>query len=54
MPSLVREDRDGLASGVPVVLPNAAPGSHAGTGEPLNASKWEALPKMNPPGSQDP
>jgi hypothetical protein len=52
MPSLVREDRDGPTSGVPVVLPNAAPGSHVGTGEPLKASKWEALPKMSPPRAQ--
>ena len=49
MPSLVREDRDGPTSGVPVVLPSASPGSYVGTGEPLNASKWETLPKMSPP-----
>ncbi len=49
MPSLVREDRDGPTSGVPVVAPAAVPGSHVGTGEPLKASKWEALPKMSPP-----
>ena len=30
--SLVREDRDGLASGAPVVLPKAQLGSYAGTG----------------------
>ena len=30
--SLVREDRDGLASGVPVVPPGAQPGSYAGKG----------------------
>ena len=49
MPSLVREDRDGPTSGVPVVVPTAVPGSYVGTREPLNASKWEALPKMSPP-----
>src|SRR3954447_9434723 len=30
--ALVREDRAGPAAGVPVVLPNAAPGSYAGRG----------------------
>ena len=30
--SLVREDRDGLTSGVPVALPNASQGSQVGTG----------------------
>ena len=29
---LVREDRAGLAAGVPVALPSAWPGSQAGTG----------------------
>ena len=31
-PSLVREDRDGLASGLPAVPPGAPPGIYAGTG----------------------
>jgi hypothetical protein len=30
--SLVREDRDGLTSGVPVVAPAALLGSYVGTG----------------------
>ena len=54
MPSLVREDRDGPTSGVPVVAPAAVPGSYVGKGEPLKASKWEASPKMNPPWEQSP
>src|SRR5690606_15223096 len=53
-PSLVREDRDGRTSGVPAVWPQAAPGSHVRTGEPLKASKRETLPKMSAPGSIDP
>ena len=52
-PSLVREDRDGPTSGVPAVLPRAAPGSYVGTGEPLKASKREAPPKTSTPRSQD-
>jgi hypothetical protein len=48
-PSLVREDRDGLTSGVPAILPRVAPGSYVGTGEPLKASKREAPPKTNLP-----
>ena len=52
-PSLVREDRDGLTSGVPAVMPVAAPGSYVGTGEPLKASKREAALKTNLPRSQD-
>ena len=51
--SLVREDRDGLTSGVPAVMPVAAPGSYVGTGEPLKASKREAALKTNLPRSQD-
>ena len=51
-PSLVREDRDGLTSGVPAVLPKAAPGSYVGTGEPLKASKREAPPKTSAPRAQ--
>ena len=51
-PSLVREDRDGLTSGVPAILPRVAPGSHVGTGEPLKASKREAPLKMSTPRPQ--
>jgi hypothetical protein len=54
MPSLVREDRDGPTSGVPVVAPAALPGSYVGKGEPLKASKWEAPPKMSPPRALSP
>ncbi len=39
---LVREDRGGPTSGVPVV-DEALPGSYVGTGEPLKASKRETL-----------
>ena len=48
MPSLVREDRDGGASGAPAVAPAAWPGSRAPCGEALNASKRETAPKMRP------
>ena len=50
MPSLVREDRDGGASGEPAVAPAARPGSRAPCGEALNASKREAAPEMRPQG----
>ena len=47
--SLVREDWDGPTPGVPVVPPGAAPGSHVGNGETLNASKREANSKTRFP-----
>ncbi len=37
----VREDRDGRASGAPVVAPAARPGGRARAGQPLEASKRE-------------
>ena len=40
--SLVREDRDGLTSGVPVVPPGASLGIRVGKGYALTASKCEA------------
>ena len=39
---LVREDRSGPTSGVPVVV-EASPGSYVGMGELLKASKRETL-----------
>ena len=51
-PALVREDRAGLAAGGPVVRQRAPPGSRAGQGEPLTASKREARPKMNAPAAR--
>ena len=47
--SLVREDRDGRTSSVPVVAPAAAPGSYVRKGETLKASKRETLPKIRIP-----
>jgi hypothetical protein len=47
--SLVREDRDGRTAGVPVVSPEAPPGSHVRTREALKASKCETPPKRRPP-----
>ena len=47
--SLVREDRDGRTSSVPVVPPGAALGSYVRKGEALKAYKREALPKMRYP-----
>ena len=47
--SLVREDRDGRTSSVPVVAPAAAPGSYVRKGETLKASKRETLRKTRPP-----
>ena len=47
--SLVREDRDGHTAGVPVVPPGASLGSDVWTGEPLKASKREALLQMRSP-----
>jgi hypothetical protein len=49
-PSPVREDRDGRTAGAPVVPTGAPPGSRVREREPLTASKWEARPKMSPPG----
>ena len=43
---LVREDRGGPTSGVPVV-DEALPGSYVGKGEPLKASKRETLLQMS-------
>ncbi len=51
--SLVREDRDGHTAGVPVVVPTASLGSDVWTGEPLKASKREALLQMRSPVSGD-
>ena len=45
----VREDRSGWTAGVPVGWPHPSPGSYVQTGEALNASKREALPKMSVP-----
>ncbi len=50
-PPLVREDRGGRTSGVPVVTPVAPPGSQVRHREALKASKREAVPKMRPPAS---
>ena len=47
--SLVREDRDGRTSSVPVVLPRVALGSYVRKGETLKASKRETLHKMRFP-----
>ena len=47
--SLVREDRDGRTSSVPVIAPAVAPGSYVRKGETLKASKRETLPKMRFP-----
>ena len=47
--SLVREDRDGRTSSVPVVAPAAALGSYVRTGETLKASKRETLHEMRSP-----
>ena len=41
--SLVREDRDGQTSGVPVVPPGAPPGIRVWIGYALKASKCEAF-----------
>ena len=49
MLSLVREDRDGRTSSVPVVAPAAVQGSHVRTGEMLKASKRETLLKIRSP-----
>jgi hypothetical protein len=50
--SLVREDRDGRTSSVPVVAPAAAPGSYVRKGETLKAYKRETLHKMRSPEPQ--
>ena len=47
--SLVREDRDGRTSSVPVIAPAVAPGSYVRKGETLKASKRETLLKMRSP-----
>ena len=47
--TLVREDRVGRTSSVPVVTPVAAPGSYVRKGETLNASKRETLLEMRSP-----
>ena len=44
--SLVREDRDGLTSGVSVVPPGALPSSYVGKGEALKAYKHETYHKI--------
>ncbi len=51
--SLVREDRDGHTTREPVVVPTASLGSDVWTGEPLKASKREALLEMRSPGCGD-
>ena len=50
--SLVREDRDGRTSSVPVIAPAVAPGSYVRKGETLKASKRETLHKMRSPRPQ--
>jgi hypothetical protein len=52
--SLVREDRDGRTSSVPVVTPVAALGSYVRKGETLKASKRETLHKMRSPWTKVP
>ena len=47
--SLVREDRDGRTSSVPVIAPAVAPGSYVRKGETLKAYKRETLHKMRSP-----
>ena len=47
--TLVREDRVGRTSSIPVVAPAAAPGSCVRKGETLKASKRETLHKMRSP-----
>ena len=49
--TLVREDRVGRTSSVPVVAPAVAPGSYVRKGETLKASKRETLHKMRSPGT---
>ena len=50
--SLVREDRDGRTSSVPVIAPAVAPGSYVRKGETLKASKRETLHEMRSPREQ--
>ena len=47
--SLVREDRDGRTSSVPVIAPAVAPGSYVRKGETLKASKRETPRKTRFP-----
>ena len=47
--TLVREDRVGRTSSIPVVAPAAAPGSCVRKGETLKASKRETPRKMRLP-----
>ena len=47
--TLVREDRVGLTSGLPVVPPGAPPGIYIGIGYALKASKCEAGHKIRFP-----
>ena len=47
--SLVREDRDGRTSSVPVIAPAVAPGSYVRKGETLKASKRETPRKTRSP-----
>ena len=49
VPSLVREDRDGQTSGLPVVPPGAPLGIRVWLGKALKASKCEAIRKMRTP-----
>src|SRR5690606_41937261 len=51
---LVREDRGGRTSGVPVVSPDALPGSYVRKRSPLKASKREACLKMRSHRGLDP
>ena len=47
--TLVREDRVGRTSSVPVIAPAVAPGSYVRKGETLKASKRETHRKMKSP-----
>ena len=47
--TVVREDRVGRNSGVPVMPPGVPPGNHVRTGEALKAAKREAYPKIRVP-----
>ena len=50
--TLVREDRVGRTSSVPVVVPTAALGSYVRKGETLKAYKRETFLKMSFPKAQ--
>ena len=52
--TLVREDRVGRTSSVPVIAPAVAPGSYVRKGETLKASKRETHLEMRSPWTQVP